>query len=186
MSRRISDTRPRGFTLIELLVVISIIALLIAILLPSLEQARASARTGSCLSNLRQLGLWTQIYIDDHDGEMIPRYRSSDPLVWVNRLRANFPEMAGDNSGEVGGLRCPEVDSGWSYGYNVKISSVKRYAVPEPHSEIATHVGAGLGEIWSQSHYRFRHLSAVNSLFLDGHAASHTQADPPQLGPWLP
>jgi prepilin-type N-terminal cleavage/methylation domain-containing protein len=63
----------KGFTLIELLVVIAIIALLISIILPSLGSARATARTVICQSNLRQLGVAIQGYIDDQkDPTFIP------------------------------------------------------------------------------------------------------------------
>jgi prepilin-type N-terminal cleavage/methylation domain-containing protein/prepilin-type processing-associated H-X9-DG protein len=56
-----------GFTLIELLVVIAIIAILAAILFPVFAQARAKARQTACLSNLKQLNLGIQMYIQDYD-----------------------------------------------------------------------------------------------------------------------
>ena len=58
-----------GFTLIELLVVISIIALLISILLPTLGKARDAARVIQCQSNLKQLGIVTGTYHNDFDGK---------------------------------------------------------------------------------------------------------------------
>jgi prepilin-type N-terminal cleavage/methylation domain-containing protein len=60
-----------GFTLIELLVVIAVIAVLVAILLPSLKRAREYARRAACLGNLRQIQTAWLAYADDHDGFIV-------------------------------------------------------------------------------------------------------------------
>lgn len=95
MSRN-NQTGQRGFTLIELLVVISIIALLIGLLLPALSQAREGARRAQCLSNLKQIGLGLQYYVNEYD--MIPREASGggDPtydLGWAWVFRPYFTKM---------------------------------------------------------------------------------------------
>ena len=78
------NTRTSGFTLIELLVVISIIALLIAILLPALGAARVSARDSQSLSNVRQMGSLAMAgYLADRK-ELYPWHSSSSDISSAN------------------------------------------------------------------------------------------------------
>ena len=63
--------RSSGFTLIELLVVIAIIAILAAILFPVFAQAREKARGISCLSNMKQLALGANMYLQDYDSHYV-------------------------------------------------------------------------------------------------------------------
>lgn len=75
MNRTALYNRRRAFSLIEILVVISIIALLIAILLPSLSAAREQAKVAQCLSNLRTQIQCTQMYMEGDSQKVIPWYR---------------------------------------------------------------------------------------------------------------
>jgi prepilin-type N-terminal cleavage/methylation domain-containing protein/prepilin-type processing-associated H-X9-DG protein len=107
--------KKSGFTLIELLVVIGIIALLISILLPSLNKARRSAKSVQCLSNLRQLEAAYVMYADTNRGWLLdygpttvagqPIWNGSYGIPWATNLSPFIPTNVDTY------LICPECES---------------------------------------------------------------------------
>jgi prepilin-type N-terminal cleavage/methylation domain-containing protein/prepilin-type processing-associated H-X9-DG protein len=93
----------RGFTLIELLVVIAIIAILAAILLPSLAKAKETAKKAQCINNLHQMGIGLLMYADDSNG-VVPR---SDLPRWWQVLAPNLGARASTNVSQVKVYTCP-------------------------------------------------------------------------------
>lgn len=81
--------RVRGFTLIELLVVISVIAMLMSILMPALQKAKATAQRVVCSSNIRNLTLANLTYAADHDDKVVLAISASGDL-WLASLEPYY------------------------------------------------------------------------------------------------
>lgn len=106
----------KGFTLIELLVVISIISLLLAILLPSLAQARKASQSTVCMSNLRQVGVAVTLYTNDFKGWLPCATRSGGTPAWwkietapyTRNMIVDWDTMQADSKfGKQGMYGCP-------------------------------------------------------------------------------
>ncbi|MEM0914651.1 MAG: prepilin-type N-terminal cleavage/methylation domain-containing protein [Planctomycetota bacterium] len=99
----------QAFTLIELLVVISIIALLIGILLPTLGAARESARNSQCLSQLRQISIASTNYSVDNDGYLVRTAWGVNPdfFDWHNNGLEYYLPINNTGDDEVTIYTCP-------------------------------------------------------------------------------
>lgn len=124
-----------AFTLVELLVVIGVIAILMALLMPSLARAKAKANQTKCLNHLRQLDLALTMYAQDFDGEY--PVRRVPPNAWPHKLKPYYADWQiircpSDRFG-VAGLLANEQNPKLSFlmnGFNdhfVKVLSTKDY-----------------------------------------------------------
>jgi len=188
--RKVKENGKKGFTLIELLVVVAIIAILAAMLLPALSQARERARAANCMSNLRQIILASLMYAEDYDGLLFVTYSASQVGggVWPGLLHAlNYVK-----SGNV--FRCPSLRAGglydktyamtrarveptkWSTGgrlYPTKIPNPSNWPL-FTDSVWTGHSSGVLYQIYNYPgvdyrHIHFRHNKLANMAFVDGH-----------------
>jgi prepilin-type N-terminal cleavage/methylation domain-containing protein/prepilin-type processing-associated H-X9-DG protein len=162
-----------AFTLVELLIVIGIIGLLAGLLLPALSRAKESGRSTACLSNLHQIGLALQLYVQDNQNTLPTMYDWSTNLV----SNTNGPPINLVLSNYIGSsnvFRCPSERgrlfelTGSSYSWNSLLNGqdadhLRVFNLPfDPHQ---------IPVVYDKEKFHIvrGNARAVNYLYADGH-----------------
>lgn len=191
------NPKVRGFTLIELLVVVAIIAVLVAMLLPALGQARAAAQQTSCMNQLRQCSLAIIAYTQDFNDKMLMYAEVPAYMAWTTAI------VKGGYVADENMLLCPflypnEYSSDWQCygllypsfpvmdswpsmnGWGLALSKIE---TPSMYLLMADSTFGNSMPYLTQAsmaqtywmpggglgNIHLRHLNKANSMFVDGH-----------------
>ena len=181
-----------GFTLIELLVVIAIIAILAAILFPVFAKARENARKSSCQSNLKQMGLSINMYVQDYDERypnaaimigttpyllnevLVPYIKNSE--IWQcpsKRGAVDLSALGKPNIGYMADVGTPMPSGTWRlFGtppagtYSCALAQIDQ---PASQAAMCDAVGAVSATFTRWVGIDARHTDGLNVLYCDGH-----------------
>jgi prepilin-type processing-associated H-X9-DG protein len=167
--------RLSAFTLIEMLVIIAVIGLLAALLLPVFSRAKEAARATACISNLHQIGLALQVYVDSHHNRLpVMRDRPADTNAAPTNTLPSVDVVLKTELGNLKVLRCPSdrkgifERTGSSYSWNSLLNgedadhlkvlglNFSPHAIPVFFDKEGFHAARGPDK-------------AVNYLYADGH-----------------
>jgi prepilin-type N-terminal cleavage/methylation domain-containing protein/prepilin-type processing-associated H-X9-DG protein len=179
--------KTKAFTLIELLVVIAIIALLMSILMPTIQKAKKQAQSVICQSNLKQWGLVLNFYADDNNGFFMD---GGTPFEWMEPARPYYKADDMRFCPMVGARKNPGA-SNWGGTLNIWVSGEFRgsYGI----NEFLFNPGPGVTQQWAHPtsmNWRTKNVKGANSIpaFADclwvGGAPHYTDEPPRYEGEW--
>jgi prepilin-type N-terminal cleavage/methylation domain-containing protein/prepilin-type processing-associated H-X9-DG protein len=166
-----SPSGRRAFTLIELLVVIAIIAVLAALLLPAIARTKEAGRSASCLSNLHQIGLAFQLYVQENQNRLPTMY---DRTTNSPPSGPSIDMVLSNHIGSSNVFRCPSDTkqlfelTGSSYSWNFLLNGqdadhLQMLTNSYPQSQIFVVLDK------EKFHIARGPKRAVNYLYADGH-----------------